>query len=116
MVKKGEKAKAKGKGKGKGKAKERSPPLKRDAIQRKSGVALLTPHKLSPELAELTGHKSLTHGEVTKYVWVYIKAHKLQDPEKGQFILPDQLLGKILGSKDRINMMVMTKKLQPHIL
>ena len=60
---------------------------------------LMKPVKLKKELAELLGAKELPRTEITKKLWDYIKAHKLQTrtengkPENaGKFIVADASL------------------------
>lgn len=60
---------------------------------------LSKPVKLKPELAELLGAAELPRTEITKKLWDYIKAHKLQaktpngKPEgAGKFIVADAKL------------------------
>ena len=70
---------------------------------------------LSKELSKLLDVKELTRGEVLKQVWVYIRAHNLQDPQDKRMILPDDKLGKVLGTKEPVSMFAMTKLLSAHI-
>ena len=60
---------------------------------------LSKPVKLKPELAEMLGAKELPRTEITKKLWDYIKANKLQTksengkPENaGKFIVADATL------------------------
>ena len=60
---------------------------------------LKKPVKLQPELASLLGAKELPRTEITKKLWDYIKAHKLQTktengkPENaGKYIVADATL------------------------
>lgn len=69
-------------------------------------------YKLSPELASLLNAKELSRGEVLKQLWVYIKAHKLQD---GRKITPDEKLAKVFGSTDTIDMMQIARLISPHL-
>ena len=66
--------------------------------------------QLSAELSEFLGVTCCPRTEVTKRVWAYIKEHKLQNPEpkKGQEILCDERLQKVLKVK-KIHMFKMTK-------
>ena len=47
-------------------------------------------------------------------MWVYIKAHKLQNPTDGREILADETLGKVLG-KSKVTMFEMNKLLSQHL-
>lgn len=73
-------------------------------------------YKLSPDLAALIGEKELTRPQVTKKIWEYIKAHKLQDPKNKRLIVPDAKLAKIFGSKEPIDMLKLASVLSPHFL
>jgi DNA topoisomerase I len=70
---------------------------------------------LSKDLSKLLGVKELTRGEVLKQVWVYIRAHNLQDPQDKRMIIPDAQLEKVLGTKEPVSMFAMTKLLSAHI-
>jgi DNA topoisomerase-1 len=71
-------------------------------------------HKLSPDLEKIVGAGELSRPEVTKQVWVYIKAHNLQDPMNKRQIIPDAALSKIIG-KQPIDMMQLSSCLNKHI-
>jgi chromatin remodeling complex protein RSC6 len=75
---------------------------------------LAKPMKLSPELEAIVGAGPMPRTEVTKKLWVYIRDHKLQDPDKKTEIKPDATLGKVIGT-DTINMFAMTSKVSGHI-
>lgn len=52
--------------------------------------------------------------EVTKKVWEYIKAHKLQDDAKRTMINADAKL-KVIFDKDQVSMFEMTKLINAHL-
>ncbi len=81
--------------------------------KRKSGLAQ-TMYSLSPELAEIVGAKKMTRPQVVKKVWVYIKAHKLQDSKHRRIINPDKKLSAVLGSRP-IDMLKMAGAMNKHI-
>merc|ERR1711918_115825 len=54
--------------------------------QKKAGKGLFAPKTLSAELAAICGSKKLPTTEVTKKIWAYIKAKKLNE---GRIIKPD---------------------------
>ena len=56
----------------------------------------LTP---SAALAAVVGSKPLPRTEVVKQLWVYIKAHKLQDDKNKRNINADEKLAKVFGKK-----------------
>lgn len=65
----------------------------------------LTP---SAALAAVVGSKPLPRTEVVKQLWVYIKAHKLQDDKNKRNINADAKLKPIFG-KDQVTMFELTK-------
>jgi len=81
----------------------------------KKQSALMRPVQVSDTLAEVVGRGPMPRTEVTKKLWDYIKKHKLQDPVAKRFINPDEKLGKVLGSKSKIDMFQMTKKVNQHL-
>ncbi len=97
------KAAAKGKGKAKAKEKKEKKPRKMPKV------------KVSDELAKVVGGNEMTRGEVTKEIWVYIKANNLQDPNDKRMIVPDEKLTKIFGSSEPVSMFKMTGLITKHI-
>lgn len=71
-------------------------------------------YTLSKELQAVVEAKELSRPEVTKKIWVYIKAHNLQDPKNKRRIIPDALLSKVIG-KSPIDMMQLGKALSKHL-
>ncbi len=69
----------------------------------------------SKELAALVGDKPLTRPEATKQLWVYIKAHDLQDPSDRRLIRPDAKLKALFGSSDPLNMMKLAGVISRHL-
>ncbi len=76
--------------------------------------ALQQPLQPSPELAAIVGEGTMPRGEVVSKVWQYIKSHKLQNPDDGREILPDDKLNKVLG-KAKVTMFEMNKLLAQHL-
>jgi chromatin remodeling complex protein RSC6 len=70
--------------------------------------------EVSSELYDVIGVESASRGEVMKKVWAYIKKHKLQDPDDKRTILPDELLGEVIGHNP-IDMFKMTAKISKHL-
>src|ERR1700710_1697431 len=100
------------------KAPEKAAPEKGTAIKKpKAGSkpnALQQPLQPSAELAAVVGEGTMARGEVVSKVWEYIKAHKLQNPEDGREIIPDETLLKVLGKK-KVTMFEMNKLLAQHL-
>lgn len=69
----------------------------------------------SAELSKVVGSQPLTRGEVTKKVWDYIKANKLQDSENRRMIHADDKLRPVFGGKSSVNMFEMTKLVSQHL-
>ncbi len=82
---------------------------------KKVNSALSKPLTVSAELAEVVGKGPMPRTEVVKKLWVYIKKHGLQDPQKKRMIIPDEALAKIFGSKAPLDMMKMSKPIFKHI-
>ena len=76
--------------------------------------ALQQPLQPSAELAAVVGEGKMARGEVVSKVWVYIKAHKLQNPDDGREILADDKLQKVFG-KPKVTMFEMNKYLAQHL-
>lgn len=81
----------------------------------KKNSAFMRPVQVSDALAEIVGNGPMPRTEVTKRVWDYIKKHNLQDPKNKRNIVPDQKLGKVLGSNHPIDMFQMTSKIAKHL-
>lgn len=80
----------------------------------KGGSALQKPVTPSKDLAEIVGATPLPRTEVTKKVWDYIKANKLQDDKDRRSINADSKLEKIFGKK-QVTMFEMTKLVNQHL-
>jgi chromatin remodeling complex protein RSC6 len=68
----------------------------------------------SPELAAVIGTGPASRTEITKRIWDYIKAHKLQNEQKRSLIDADDKLFAVLG-KRQVTMFEMTKLISAHI-
>ncbi len=77
-------------------------------------AALSKPLTLSPELQAVVGAGPMPRTEVVKQLWVYIKAHNLQNPENKRNILADDKLKAIFG-KGEVTMFEMAKLISPHV-
>ncbi len=97
--------------------KEEAPPKGAKIAKPKDGAkpnALQQPLQPSAELAAVVGEGKMARGEVVSKVWVYIKAHKLQNPDDGREILADDKLQKVFG-KPKVTMFEMNKYLAQHL-
>merc|ERR1711978_203557 len=78
------------------------------------GEGLTKSYALSADLAAVVGRTHASRGEVIKYLWAYIKEHKLQDPENKQYFTPDRKMAKIFG-EEKIRGFGMAKFLSKHL-
>lgn len=84
------------------------------AKKRAPNAAFMKPMTPSSQLAEVIGTTPMPRTEVTKKVWEYIKAHKLQDDAKRTMINADAKL-KVIFDKDQVSMFEMTKLINAHL-
>lgn len=66
-------------------------------------------------LAAVVGAKPLPRTELTKQLWVYIKANNLQDPKKKTQINADAKLQAVFDGKKSVSMFEMTKLVSGHV-
>ncbi len=71
-------------------------------------------YAVSPVLAEVVGTRDMTHMEITKRLWEYIKANQCQDAQNRRMINATPVLEKIFG-KPQVSMFEMTKLVEPHL-
>lgn len=77
--------------------------------------AFMKPVYLSQELEAVVGKGPMPRTEVTKKLWAYIKANKLQDANNKRNILPDNKLAEVFGSDSAVNMFEMTRLVSQHL-
>ena len=87
---------------------------KKKAKKRRGGGLTTMTWGMSPALQEVVKSKRLTRPQVMKKLWMYIKAHRLQDHKNRRMINPDKKLAAVLGSRP-INMLKMAGVLNKHI-
>ncbi len=80
-----------------------------------ANAAFMAKKDLSPELEAVVGKGPMPRTEVTKQLWVYIKANGLQDAQKKTMINPDEKLAAIFKTNDPVSMFQMTKLVSAHI-
>lgn len=71
--------------------------------------------RLSPALAVICGKKQMGNNEALKTLWVYIKKHKLQDPNQKTVIICDEKLKAVTKKKKVMCKEIMTY-LQKHMI
>merc|ERR1711918_242152 len=84
---------------------------KASAVAKKKGIGLFAPKTLSPALAKICGKAKLSNVEVTKAIWKYIKAKKLN---AGRIISPDAELKGIFPVA-KLDMLKMGSYVKKHI-
>lgn len=84
------------------------------AKKRTPNAAFMKAMTPSPALAAIIGSTPVPRTEVTKKVWEYIKAHKLQDAAKRTMINADDKLKEIF-KKPQVSMFEMTKLINGHL-
>jgi chromatin remodeling complex protein RSC6 len=62
------------------------------------------------------GPEPLPRTELTKRVWVYIRAHKLQDAQDRRRIRADDKLRALFDGQDSATMFELTKFLNRHLV
>lgn len=80
-----------------------------------ANAAFMRPYKVSAELAAVVGEGPMPRTEVTKQLWVYIKAHGLQDSQNKRMINPDDKLAAVFGGNAQVSMFEMTKLVGKHL-
>jgi len=83
--------------------------------KRKLNPTLLKPYTPSAALAEVVGSKAIPRSEVVKKLWVYIKAHKLQDSKNKRMINADAKLKPVFSGKGQVSMFEMAKHISKHL-
>ena len=84
------------------------------AKKRTPNAAFMRAMTPSAALAAIIGSKPVPRTEVTKKVWEYIKANKLQDAAKRTMINADARLKEIF-KKAQVSMFEMTKLINSHL-
>jgi chromatin remodeling complex protein RSC6 len=87
---------------------------KAPAKKRTPSAAFMKPMTPSAALAAVIGAKAMPRTEVTKKVWAYIKANKLQDAVNKRNINADAKLKEIFR-KAQVTMFEMTKLINAHL-
>ena len=87
---------------------------KAPAKKRTPNAAFMKAMTPSAALAAIIGGKPMPRTEVTKKVWEYIKANKLQDAAKRTMINADAKLKEIF-KKAQVSMFEMTKLINNHL-
>lgn len=84
-------------------------------MSQKTNSAFMKPLNISSELAAVVGAGPMPRSEVVKKLWVYIKEHNLQDPTNKRNINANEVLKKVFGGKETVDMLEMTKLVSKHL-
>ncbi len=87
---------------------------KAPAKKRTPNAAFMKALTLSPALAAVLGDKPLPRTEIVSKLWVYIKAHKLQDSVNKRMINADAKLKAVFG-KAQVSMFEMAGLIGKHV-
>jgi len=85
------------------------------AAKRKPNAAFMKPVQPNEKLAVVVGAKPLPRTELTKKLWQYIKANKLQDKKVKTQINADAALQAVFGGKKQVSMFEMTKLVSKNV-
>ncbi|KAI8913033.1 SWIB/MDM2 domain-containing protein [Powellomyces hirtus] len=78
---------------------------------------LNAPLMVSPALsAFLGGVEEMSRPEVVKAIWAYVRENDLQYPADKRYIVVDEKLKGIFGSRQRVHMFTMNKLLTKHLI
>ena len=88
------------------------PVKKRAPKEKQTKMAIMV--KLSPELAAIAGTDRCPRSKISRLLWDYIKANKLQDPNDGRRVLCDAKLKAVMGD-DSISMFDMAVRHACHV-
>src|SRR4029079_5501001 len=91
---------------------DRSPTVRRKEMAdppKKARGRRAKPVPPSADLAKIVGAGSMTRADVTKKVWDYIKANKLQDQKNKRQINADDKLRPIFGGKAQDSLVDVTQ-------
>ena len=93
-------------------AKKAAPKAK---AKRKPNPQFMKPMQPDAALAAVVGSKAIPRTEITKKLWAYIKANKLQDAKNRRMINADDKMKAVFGGKKQVSMFEMTKLVQKHL-
>jgi chromatin remodeling complex protein RSC6 len=88
---------------------------KTPAARKPTGGAFRMPMTPSPALAAVIGDGPMPRNEVTKKLWEYIKANRLQDATNRRMINADEKLKTVFDGKPQVSMFEMTKLVNVHL-
>ena len=90
-------------------------PSEKEPATKKSNAGFAKPVQPDKALAAVVGSAPLPRTELTKKLWEYIRAHKLQNPAKKTLINADDKLKAVFDGKAQVSMFEMTKLVSGHV-
>jgi chromatin remodeling complex protein RSC6 len=88
---------------------------KTNTAKGRAAGALAKPVQPDQALAAVVGSHPLPRTELTKKVWEYVRAHKLQDAQDRRRIRADDRLRPVLNGQDSVTMFELTKFVNRHL-
>lgn len=88
---------------------------KKAAAKQTTQHGLMQAVQPSAELAAIVGNEPLPRTEITKRLWVYIKAHGLQDTQNKRLINADATLRPLFGGQEQVSMLELPKLMSRHV-
>jgi chromatin remodeling complex protein RSC6 len=92
------------------------PPAMAEKSARKPNAAFMKPVTPNATLAAVVGSAPLPRTELTKKLWVYIKANGLQDSKVKTQINADEKLRAVFGGRLQVSMFEMTKLVSQQLI
>ena len=89
--------------------------LKNSGLKKPMGASI--PLNISPVLANIidtNSQEQVSIAQVMKRLWLYLKLHKLQDPQNGQWFTPDEKMAAVFGT-EKLRAFGMLKHLKTHL-
>jgi upstream activation factor subunit UAF30 len=87
----------------------------RAGARRAPNKGLMQAVRPSAELAAVVGQEPMPRTEITKRLWDYIKAHRLQDARNKRMINADSQLQPVFGGKKQVSMFELAKLVSQHV-
>jgi upstream activation factor subunit UAF30 len=87
----------------------------RGGARRARNQGLMKAVRPSAELAAIVGKEPIPRTEITKKLWDYIKANRLQDSRNKRLINADAKLQPVFGGKQQVSMFELAKLVSQHV-
>lgn len=83
--------------------------------KRKPSAAFMKPVQPDEKLAAVIGNDAVPRTEITRKLWDYIRANRLQDPSNKTRINADAKLKEVFDGREQVTMFEMTKLVFNHV-